>query len=179
MRRLTRSIAAGAFVLLAGCSSVAAPASIENSNPTSTSPTSTSSVEAITSQSPTTTQPVVGSTTEPPQSISEQGPVRVSASDVVAALAGNTAVGNWVGEDYRQFFDNDGSTTYVPDGGRSSVGQWRVDETTSTYESLWPPIDRWDAYEVFRDGDQWFWNCLLYTSPSPRDRTRSRMPSSA
>ena len=26
---------------------------------------------------------------------------------------------------------------------------------------------------------QSFFNCLLYTSPSPRDRTRSRMPSSA
>ena len=25
----------------------------------------------------------------------------------------------------------------------------------------------------------WFSGCLLYTSPSPRDRTRSRMPSSA
>ena len=25
----------------------------------------------------------------------------------------------------------------------------------------------------------WFIGCLLYTSPSPRDRTRSRMPSSA
>ena len=25
----------------------------------------------------------------------------------------------------------------------------------------------------------WYWTCLLYTSPSPRDRTRSRMPSSA
>ena len=25
----------------------------------------------------------------------------------------------------------------------------------------------------------WKYNCLLYTSPSPRDRTRSRMPSSA
>ena len=24
-----------------------------------------------------------------------------------------------------------------------------------------------------------YWLCLLYTSPSPRDRTRSRMPSSA
>ena len=24
-----------------------------------------------------------------------------------------------------------------------------------------------------------FWNCLLYTSPSPRDRSLSRMPSSA
>ena len=23
------------------------------------------------------------------------------------------------------------------------------------------------------------WNCLLYTSPSPRDRQKSRMPSSA
>ena len=26
---------------------------------------------------------------------------------------------------------------------------------------------------------QGYWHCLLYTSPSPRDRTRSRMPSSA
>ena len=25
----------------------------------------------------------------------------------------------------------------------------------------------------------WVSSCLLYTSPSPRDRTRSRMPSSA
>ena len=28
-------------------------------------------------------------------------------------------------------------------------------------------------------GDDWIDGCLLYTSPSPRDRTRSRMPSSA
>ena len=28
-------------------------------------------------------------------------------------------------------------------------------------------------------GGGWFKTCLLYTSPSPRDRTRSRMPSSA
>ena len=27
--------------------------------------------------------------------------------------------------------------------------------------------------------NKWFKSCLLYTSPSPRDRTRSRMPSSA
>ena len=30
---------------------------------------------------------------------------------------------------------------------------------------------------VYRDGEIFF--CLLYTSPNPRDRTRSRMPSSA
>ena len=29
------------------------------------------------------------------------------------------------------------------------------------------------------DWDDGLWDCLLYTSPSPRDRTRSRMPSSA
>ena len=31
-------------------------------------------------------------------------------------------------------------------------------------------------YQIFGSQD---WVCLLYTSPSPRDRTRSRMPSSA
>ena len=35
----------------------------------------------------------------------------------------------------------------------------------------WEPDRRYTAAQL--------WNCLLYTSPSPRDRTRSRMPSSA
>ena len=42
-------------------------------------------------------------------------------------------------------------------------------------------FDEW--YETTRgktfDFEQEMYNCLLYTSPSPRDRTRSRMPSSA
>ena len=37
--------------------------------------------------------------------------------------------------------------------------------------------------QEFRDdelfGEDGIYTCLLYTSPSPRDRTRSRMPSSA
>ena len=36
-------------------------------------------------------------------------------------------------------------------------------------------IDEIDAFMPSREGNF----CLLYTSPSPRDRTRSRMPSSA
>ena len=35
-----------------------------------------------------------------------------------------------------------------------------------------------DGIEAGREHDQ-VERCLLYTSPSPRDRTRSRMPSSA
>ena len=35
-------------------------------------------------------------------------------------------------------------------------------------------------YDVLLDRDLWeTWSCLLYTSPSPRDATLSRMPSSA
>ena len=36
-------------------------------------------------------------------------------------------------------------------------------------------------HTAFADADVYYhtWTCLLYTSPSPRDRTRSRMPSSA
>ena len=36
-----------------------------------------------------------------------------------------------------------------------------------------PPL--WDSKTISDEYDP----CLLYTSPSPRDRTRSRMPSSA
>ena len=34
--------------------------------------------------------------------------------------------------------------------------------------------DKWDQFESFKSYD-----CLLYTSPSPRDEVLSRMPSSA
>ena len=42
----------------------------------------------------------------------------------------------------------------------NGVGSWEVFDDTGTVH---------DTYDT----------CLLYTSPSPRDRTRSRMPSSA
>ena len=32
---------------------------------------------------------------------------------------------------------------------------------------------------TFDMGPSWYWICLLYTSPSPRDKRQSRMPSSA
>ena len=38
------------------------------------------------------------------------------------------------------------------------------------------------AEHVRKSNPEWFsewWSCLLYTSPSPRDKRQSRMPSSA
>ena len=53
--------------------------------------------------------------------------------------------------------------------------------TTNTSEELKSQLsDKLDdaiKKSTQEDGD--IQNCLLYTSPSPRDRTRSRMPSSA
>ena len=53
-------------------------------------------------------------------------------------------------------------------------------------EYLKPNLDTdtlWNSWTTFRSKsiyqDTLSMGCLLYTSPSPRDRTRSRMPSSA
>ena len=51
----------------------------------------------------------------------------------------------------------------------------------SQVEQKWQK--QWDSLRAFSpnpsDKGDPFCICLLYTSPSPRDRTRSRMPSSA
>ena len=47
----------------------------------------------------------------------------------------------------------------------------------SVYQLLSKSDLRWDMVDVFLGDERCV--CLLYTSPSPRDRTRSRMPSSA
>ena len=41
------------------------------------------------------------------------------------------------------------------------------------------PVMRVTLLDLGDGAHQLVWTCLLYTSPSPRDRTRSRMPSSA
>ena len=46
-----------------------------------------------------------------------------------------------------------------------------IDAAQNAFKT-WSVISPWTRAEILK-------NCLLYTSPSPRDRTRSRMPSSA
>ena len=64
-----------------------------------------------------------------------------------------------------------------------------ITQTSATFD--WDPVSGAQSYALqYRlAGGSWWdvpggpwtqtWFCLLYTSPSPRDRTRSRMPSSA
>ena len=51
-------------------------------------------------------------------------------------------------------------------------------ETLNLFSISGPPGTEFVMDVDWERRDQ-FWDCLLYTSPSPRDRTRSRMPSSA
>ena len=68
-------------------------------------------------------------------------------------------------------FDSDPRrTAFYPTHHGSTVFSVLVDEAPESTISLY----RFPALEI---GKAKF--CLLYTSPSPRDRTRSRMPSSA
>ena len=46
-------------------------------------------------------------------------------------------------------------------------------------ECCWKAIDEKDDDQIIGRLLEHYYDCLLYTSPSPRDRTRSRMPSSA
>ena len=45
--------------------------------------------------------------------------------------------------------------------------------------SINPEIFRGQSLDIFNELNRQYRTCLLYTSPSPRDRQRSRMPSSA
>ena len=47
------------------------------------------------------------------------------------------------------------------------------------FKVIWIGTNRGPEKNICKELDISFIHCLLYTSPSPRDRTRSRMPSSA
>ena len=60
----------------------------------------------------------------------------------------------------------------------------KIDEPICEFESdkatlEFPAEASGKIIHVAKEGDDLAIGCLLYTSPSPRDRTRSRMPSSA
>ena len=66
--------------------------------------------------------------------------------------------------------------------------EWRTDRTLQALKDLSSPkvrvirngiLEKIDSKELTVGDLMLLEDCLLYTSPSPRDRTRSRMPSSA
>ena len=55
---------------------------------------------------------------------------------------------------------------------------WLCNNILTDKSSILIDVDTWRGSDELDHAEMDF-SCLLYTSPSPRDRTRSRMPSSA
>lgn len=92
--------------------------------------------------------------------------VKLKAHEIEALLSGNTAVGQWNGIPYRQFFDADGSTIYAQEGARSALGQWRVDLENDEYQSIWPRDAEWEGWFVMEYASAFYW-VSKSTPPTP------------
>lgn len=82
----------------------------------------------------------------------QAAPIRLSAAEIETLLSGNTVDGTWSGTPYRQYYDPDGTTLYVPDGGRGDEGRWRTNAETNEYESWWRSTG-WTPYALVRTED--------------------------
>ena len=93
---------------------------------------------------------------------------RDSAMPIIFAPTGYTRMMNYEGEPMVAQVCEENNLIYS----LSTMG------TTSSQEiaDQVPGVRRWFQLYLWRDRSQ---SCLLYTSPSPRDRQKSRMPSSA
>ena len=81
------------------------------------------------------------------------------------------------GQELRQWLNSEAVAAW------SAQPDWPTAETkamwTEFVQSFSPRENRTWADRRYWANVAWLSACLLYTSPSPRDRTRSRMPSSA
>lgn len=77
---------------------------------------------------------------------------KLTAAEIEALLGGNTIAGTWSGTSYRQYYAPDGTTLYVPDGGKADEGRWRTNAETEEYESWWRSTG-WTPYALVRTAD--------------------------
>lgn len=92
--------------------------------------------------------------------------VKLSASEIETLLTGNTAIGAWEGQAYRQYFEAGGATIYAQDGVRSSRGQWRIDLERDEYQSIWPSDAEWEGWYVMKFQGDYYW-VSKSTPPTP------------
>ncbi|MEJ6389419.1 hypothetical protein [Gymnodinialimonas ulvae] len=83
--------------------------------------------------------------------------VQLDADEVTALLTGNTAIGDWDGVPYRQYFGEDGVTLFAQTEARTTRGQWRIDPESDEYQSLWPGDDDWEGWIVMVWMDEYYW----------------------
>jgi len=83
-------------------------------------------------------------------------PVDLTAPEIEVLLSGRTAIGEWKGRAYRQYFNADGSTIFAMRRSQSTLGAWRVNSDTNRYESKWEDPE-WESYTIVREDDTLYW----------------------
>ena len=92
-------------------------------------------------------------------------------AQTTAGYIAPSGTGNGITDINQDGLDDNYDTRSLANGG---AGLTATSSAASSAEAIVDPVD------TDSDGDaDYIDTCLLYTSPSPRDRTRSRMPSSA
>ena len=71
-----------------------------------------------------------------------------------------------------QILFEEGHTVKLAQNSTTAIDYINREEPDLIVLDIWLKDSEMDGIEILK-------SCLLYTSPSPRDRTRSRMPSSA
>jgi len=76
------------------------------------------------------------------------------------------------------------TVTTISEAGYLSIPNQRVTHTLKEFApaffgGIFFTLSIGAGLSLFSVGFAWLWDCLLYTSPSPRDVEESRMPSSA
>lgn len=96
--------------------------------------------------------------------------VKLSATEINILLSGNTAVGVWDDVPYRQYFDFEGMTVFVPEGATTMRGEWRVDADLNEFQSILHSDDTgkdaWEGWYVMEFSGDWYWVSKT-TPPTP------------
>jgi len=91
----------------------------------------------------------------------------LTATQIRALLSGNTAIGHWIDHNYRQYFDETGSTIYAQENTRSAVGRWRVNTETHQYESWWDQSGWGSGYNIVLKDGTYYWIGGGASQPQP------------
>ena len=84
------------------------------------------------------------------------GTIQLTAAQIDTLLSGNTIKGTWNDAPYTQYYNENGVTLYVPEGGQPDEGKWRVKEDTDQYDSWWQSTG-WTPYTVVMTNDGYAW----------------------
>ena len=83
--------------------------------------------------------------------------VKLTSNQILELLSGKTVVGSWSGKDYRQYFDEDGSTTFLGKDNNKIIGKWKFDQNTDELKSVLYEDQEWESWYVMEYTKDYYW----------------------